>query len=257
MDSQENPLENQRRSLGSVVLQTLKQQTWGSLTFDLKRSHVLDDAFEDSAQHVFSTLAENTLVSSRERTGNVEKRSPRERFSANGARFKVMRHVSLGPCISYKSHGDEKKSPMIDLGVGASFELDSARIRPKARVRILRSVSVGLFPCPHLKIQRRIPIGLTGFSIRGSYFCPLKDMGTFYRHPARLIVTLDDDQNYGIRLSHAGVEIAGNTWVHWHGWNGYLQASGVIHLPNMLDLQGGDAMVPSVEPMRCGLKTFW
>jgi len=84
-------------------------------------------------------------------------------------------------------------------------------------------------------------------------------MGTFYRHPARLIITLDDDQNYGIRLSHAGVELAGNTWVHCHGWNGYLQASGVVHLPNMLDLQGGDPrmMHPYVEPMRCGLKTFW
>lgn len=260
MEKEEYPSQIlHQRSLGSVVLQTLKQQTWGSLTFDLKRSHVLDDAFEDSAEEsgLGSTSTENVFVPLCETAGNVEKRRPRERFSANGARFKVMRHVSLGPCISYQRHGEETRSSMIDLGVGASFELDSARIRPKARVRILRSVSIGLFPCPHLKIQRRIPIGLTGFSIRGSYFCPLREMGTFYRHPARLIITLDDDQNYGIRLSHAGVELAGNTWVHWHGWNGYLQASGVVHLPNMLDLQGGRMMHPYVEPMRCGLKTFW
>jgi len=141
--------------------------------------------------------------------------------------------------------------------VGLAFELDSARILPKARVRILRSVSMGLFPCPHVKVQKRLPIGVTGFSIRASYFCPLAAVGRFYRQPARLIITLDDDQNYGLRLSHAGIEVAGNTWVDWHGWKGYLQASGVVHLPQMLDLKGGDMQIPHFEPMRCGLKTFW
>ena len=256
MDDDHYPNQVQGRSLASCLFTTLQKHTWGSLSIDLKRSHILDDAFEDSAGESGHCRSDDLSVGS---GGSSSRETRRERFSTNGARFKVMRHVSMGPKVSCRDHGKEIHRHVMDVGVGVCFELDSARIRPKARLKIMQSVCIGVFPCPHVKVQKRIPIGLTGFSIRGSYFCPLSDVMRFYRRPARLIITLDDDQNYGLRLTHSGVEMAGNTWIDWKGWQGYLQASGVVHLPHMLDLQGTDssALVPWVEPMRCGLKTFW
>lgn len=254
------PDHGERQSLGSCLGRALKNHTWGSLSVDLKRSHILDDAFEDAAEESLIEADDETnpfLVGGT--TRRVDTGMPRQRFSTHGARCKVMRHVSLGPRVSSTVHGRTLDAKAIDVGVGLSFELDSARFRPKARVRVLRTVSLGLFPCPHVKIQRRIPIGLTGFSLRASYFCPCTDIHRFYRRPARFIVTMDDDQNYGMRLSHAGVEMAGNTWIDWYK-GGYVQASALVHLPQSVDFQGdGDHgfVVPRVEPMRCGLKMAW
>ena len=201
---------------------------------DIKRSHVLEDAFEDHG---------NPWVDSR--------------FSDTGMRFKVLRHVSVGPEFRYQKFGKECVSRLFDFGVGASFDVESARLRPKARLRVRNIVSLGLFPCPSIKIQKRLAVGKTGWSVRASYLCALSDIKTFYKPPARLIVTLDDDQNYGLRLTHSGVELAGNTWL-W-GDDAHVQASALIHLPRTIPWDPSDKENDTVriEPMRCGLKMAW
>ena len=246
----------------------LQKHTWGSLTIDVKRSHILDDAFEDASEESLYASS-NPFVDG---PNNVDRAvaTRRARFSDNGSRVKALRHVSFGPQVQ---HGTMccADSRAFDMAVGLVFELDSARFRPKARLRICNTASIGLFPCPHVKVQRRVPLGTTGFSLRVSYFCPMRDVlaGRAYKPPARLIMTLDDDQNYGVRLSHAGVELSGNTWVNVpYLGEGHIQASGLIHIPNTVSLGINESRrratskkdssgFPHIEPMRCGFKTRW
>ena len=128
-----------------------KRNTYGSLTFDLARTHVLDDAFESSAQQALLEPDPDT-------NPFVDSTLSTARFSSSGIRLKVMRHlaVPLGPERVQNVHGREETLRPIDVAAGVAFELDAARFRPKARVRILRTVSIGAFPCPHVKIQRRV-----------------------------------------------------------------------------------------------------
>eukprot|EP00889_Picochlorum_renovo_P008828 jgi/Picre1/35858/NNA_003318.t1 len=218
-----------KRPLAYVFADALRNHTWGSLNMDVKRAHVLEEAFEDQGP------------------GNPWADT---RFSNTGMRCKVMRHLSVGPEFKYQKFGKECVSQLFDFGIGASFEIDSARLRPKARVRVRNMVSLGLFPCPSIKIQKRLPVGKTGWSVRASYLCALSDIKTFYKPPARLIVMLDDDQNYGLRLSHSGIELARNTWL-W-GDDAHVQASALVHLPRTIPWDPSDKKI-GCEWSLCGV----
>jgi len=176
------------------------------------------------------------------------------RFSSTGIRFKVMRHVGAGPSVPIAKHGKTFNCPILDFGVGTSFEVDSASFRPKLRVKVANVVSLVAFPEPGIKIQKRIPIGLTGYALRCSYFCAMEDIGTFYQPPAKLLITLDSYDTCGVKLSQAGLEFSGNTWLG--NDKAYLQASAVVHLPNSIPFEMNENVV-SVEPRRCGLKLKW
>ena len=261
-------VQQDKRPLIGSIGGFLQKHTWGSLTIDVKRSHILDDAFDDASEE--SLYASSNPFVDIPSTNDRAVAVRRARFSDNGSRVKSLRHVSFGPQVRHGNmcHADSRA---FDVAVGLVFELDSARFRPKARLRICNTASVGLFPCPHIKVQRRIPLRSTGFSLRVSYFCPMRDVlaGRAYKPPARLIMTLDDDQNYGMRLSHAGLELSGNTWVTVpYLGEGRIQASGLIHIPNTVSLgldeshrrgspKKDSPRFPYIEPMRCGFKTRW
>lgn len=150
-----------------------------------------------------------------------------------------MRHVALGPEWTQREHGMDVRSPIIDAAAGVSFEFDSASFQPKARVRLLRTVSIGAFPCPHIKVGRRIPIGLTGFSVKVLYVCPLRHLNRAFDAPARLIFSIDDTDHYGVRLVTNGVEVAGNRVVECPFGELKLMGSAVVQLPSRLELGGG------------------
>ena len=229
-----------------------REHTHGSLTVDVARNHVLDDAFEQSANE--SLLLDDPSI----RASDTAPPAPRARFSASGVRFMVMRHVTLGPTRLETVHGREENLRAVDVAAGVSFELDDASFRPKARVRILRTLSLGLFPCAHVKIQRRIPIAKTGFSLRASYFCPLLSLNRAFRSPARLILSVDDTDHYGIRLTQGGLEVAGNRLLDvWKG--GVMMGSALITLPSTLDMSAADLRGEVTGPVgvklaRSGLK---
>jgi len=236
----------------TVFARFWREHTHGSLTVDVARNHVLDDAFDQSATE---SLEVKLDPSNPFRASGT---APSARFSSSGVRFKVMRHVTLGPTRLQTVHGREENLRAIDIAAGVSFELDDASFRPKARVRILRIVSLGLFPCAHVKVQRRIPIAKTGFSLRLSYFCPLLSLNRAFQSPARLILSVDDTDHYGIRLTQGGLEVAGNRLLDvWKG--GVMMGSALITLPNTLDLSAADLRGEVTGPVgvklaRSGLK---
>ena len=241
-------------SSNSPLASFWRDHTYGSLTFDVARNHVLDDAFQSSADDsLLDPDATNPFL--------TERKTRPSRFSASGVRLKVMRHVSLGPARLQTVHGRSENLRAIDVAAGVSFELDDASFRPKARVRILRTLSFGLFPCPHLKVQRRLPIAKTGFSLRCSYFCPLNSLHRAFQSPARLILSVEDTDHYGIRLTQGGVEVAGNRLLDvWKG--GVLMGSALVTLPSSLDMSAGDLRGELLGPvgvrmMRSGLKLKW
>jgi hypothetical protein len=207
--------------------------TYGSATLDIARSHIFDDAIESSA--VESLLDDTRQTGEGTQTGAIAK----HRFSSSGVRLKVMRHVTLGPERTQRVHGIEECCPIIDAAAGVSFELDSAAFKPKARVRVLRTVSIGAFPCAHVKVQRRIPIGLTGFSLKVMYFCPLRQLPRAFDAPARLLLCLDDTDRYGVRLVTNGVELAGNRVFHpTRGTRAVLLTSALLTFPSSLGFEG-------------------
>jgi hypothetical protein len=244
LSSPSSPSPSSSSSSPNACVAFWRRHTHGTVTFDLKRDHVLDDAFEASAH-----LA---------RLGTPDQPVSR-RFSTQGIRLKVMRHIALGPERLDTIHGRQERVKAIDIGAGVSFELDSASFRPKARVRLLRTVSVGAFPCCHVKFQRHVPIAKTGYSLRVSYFCPLSHLHRPCMSPARLIVTLDDTEHYGVRITHGGLELGWNRRIDMFK-GGVVMGSAVLSLPRAVDMSSSESLTRdvtdalSVSMGRSGLK---
>ena len=223
-------------SQGEHLWTKCKDSTWGSISIDIKRPYI--DQGDDRESLLRRRVDSRTV-----------------RFSSTGIRFKVMRHVGAGPSMPFFKHGKKFNSPILDFGIGTSFEVDSASFQPKLRVKVANLVSLVAFPEPGIKIQKRIPIGLTGYALRCSYFCAMEDIATFYQPPAKLLITLDSYDTCGVKLSQAGLELSGNTWLGPND-EAYLQASAVVHLPNSIPFDMSNNAV-SIEPRRCGLKLRW
>ena len=91
--------------------------------------------------------------------------------------------------------------------------LRSILIRPRFNQRLAFDCFVRCqswrFPVT-VRVQRRIPIGLTGFSLKVLWFCPIRHLPRVFEAPARLILSVDDTDHYGVRLVTNGIEVAGN-----------------------------------------------
>ena len=67
-------------------------------------------------------------------------------------------------------------------------------------------LSLHALPYPALRLQKRIPLP-RDLGLRVSYECPLDALSTFFRPPARLMLSLDTIPEHGLRLTSAGVEV--------------------------------------------------
>lgn len=99
-----------------------------------------------------------------------------------------------------------------------------------------------------------MPIGTSGYGVRLTYECPLDEIDRFYKPPARLMVTLDNTVDSGIRVTQSGLEFAANSWLL--DGNMRLRASGVLSLPSQLPMQEGEDWV-QFRANRLGLKARW
>lgn len=190
----------------NALISFWSRNTYGSATLDVARTHVFDDAIHASA-------TESLLPEPKDETNPFASKAPlgpvKARFSTSGVRIKVMRHMAFGPERTERVHGRDERCPVVDVAAGVAFDFDSASFQPKARVRLLRTVSIVAFP-GHFRVQRRIPIGLTGFSLKVLWFCPIRHLPRVFEAPARLILSVDDTDHYGVRLVTNGIEVAGN-----------------------------------------------
>lgn len=208
------------------------------MTVDIKRPHLDDE--EGNRESLFRTEAAYGVCD--------------HRFSDTGMRVKIMRHGSMGPRFKYRKFGKEMQGPLFDFGIGVSFDVDTARLEPKARLRIRNVVSLTAVPNLGVKVQKRFPISNTPYAIRCSYTCPFDEIHQFYKPPARLLVTLDNTQDYGVKVSQAGIEAAANTWLF--GDRAHVQAAALVRLPNAIPLKSDEEII-RIEPRRCGLKMLW
>lgn len=179
---------------------------------------------------------------------------PNYAFSDAGARIKAMRHVRWGPKVRVDKYGFEKMQQLMDFGVGLEFEMDTAALHPRVRIKAANVVSFKLFPEPMLKVSKRVKLGTTDFAIRFAYECPLESINRFYAPPARFLITLDNSVMNGVRLTQSGVEFSVNRW--FMDENVRLRANGVISLPSELPLAEYEDLV-GFDIRRLGLKANW
>ncbi|KAL4430669.1 hypothetical protein ABPG75_005925 [Micractinium tetrahymenae] len=180
-------------------------------------------------------------------------------FMDTGARIKVMRHVQFGPKVEVqRSSGLIREVPSMDFGVGLAFEVDTAELQPQASVARLKFrdlASLKALPYPSLKIQKRLRWPDSTWGVRLSYECPLDSLATFYRPPARLMLSIDNMHSNGVQLTQAGLEF-NFAQVFGQQRQAELRASGLVSLPRELPIVEGQALA-GLEIKRLGLKTQW
>jgi hypothetical protein len=178
---------------------------------------------------------------------------PNFAFGATGSRIKALRHIRFGPELTMTKHGRTTTRPQMDLGFGGEFEFDTAVFKPLLRMKIRDAVSLQLLPEPAIKLQQRVRLGTSGLGLRLSYECPLEAVGRFYAPPARLLLTLDNAVDNGVKITQSGVEMNADRWV---GDSTRFRAAGVLHFPTELPVDE-DAMLFRFEAKRLGLKGRW
>jgi hypothetical protein len=179
---------------------------------------------------------------------------PSVAFGNTGARVKAMRHIQFGPTFDLVKDGTTTPTPAFDLGAGASFEFDTAALRPSARLKFRDALSLRLLPAPALRFQKRLQLGTSGFGVRLTYECPLEALPSFYAPPARLLVQLDNAVDTGVRLTQSGVEAAGT--VRALGGAVRVRAAALVRLPSELPVDE-DATLVGFELRRLGIKARW
>ena len=179
---------------------------------------------------------------------------PSVSFANTGARIKAMRHIQFGSQFTTTKHGCTITAPQFDLAAGGNFEFDTAIFQPLLRLKFRDLASLQVLPYPAIKFQRRVQLGTSGFGVRMSYECPLETINQFYRPPARLLVTLDDTVDTGIRITQNGLELRANQWL-FNG-NARIQGSGMVQFPSELPIDE-DQMLLRFEAKRLGFKTKW
>jgi hypothetical protein len=175
-------------------------------------------------------------------------------FGNTGARVKIMRHIQFGKEHTYAKHGRTFNAPMFSIGMGGDFEFDTAEFRPLLRMKIRDVASLQVLPYPAIKIQRRMQLGTSGFGVRMSYECPLETLNRFYAPPARLLITMDDMVDTGLRLTQSGVEFNANKWLL--NGNARIKAAGLLRLPSELPVDEEQTLI-RFEAKRLGFKTRW
>ncbi|KAL4432426.1 hypothetical protein ABPG77_001725 [Micractinium sp. CCAP 211/92] len=181
---------------------------------------------------------------------------PSLNFMDTGARFKLMRHVQFGPKVEVqRSSGLTREVPTFDLGVGLAFEVDTAELQPQARLKFRDLVSLKALPYPSLKIQKRLRWPDTTWGVRLSYECPLESLATFYRPPARLMMSIDNMHSNGVQLTQAGLEF-NFAQLFGERRQAELRACGLVALPRELPIIEGQSLA-GLELRRLGLKTQW
>lgn len=175
-------------------------------------------------------------------------------FGNTGARVKIMRHIQFGKQHTYTKHGHTFTAPMFSIGMGGDFEFDTAEFRPLLRMKIRDLASLQVLPYPAIKFQRRMQLGTSGFGVRLSYECPLEMLNRFYAPPARLLITMDDMVDTGLRLTQSGVEFNANKWLL--NGNARIKAAGLLRLPSELPIDE-EQMLLRFEAKRLGFKTRW
>ncbi|PSC75878.1 hypothetical protein C2E20_1663 [Micractinium conductrix] len=177
-------------------------------------------------------------------------------FMNTGARIKLMRHVNFGPKVEVvKSSGLVREQPAFDLGLGLAFELDTAELQPQARLKFRDLVSLKALPYPSIKIQKRLRVPESTWGVRLSYECPLEAIGTFYRPPARLMLSIDNMHSNGVQLTQAGLEF-NYAALFGESQRTQLRAAGLLSLPRELPIVEGQPLV-GADIKRLGIKTEW
>lgn len=88
-----------------------------------------------------------------------------------------------------------------------------------------------------------------------SYECPIgTDTRRFYAPPARLMITLDNSVENGVRLTQNGVEFAANAALL--GEKARLRAAGVLRLPSEIPFDE-DELFLGFTAKRVGMKMQW
>ncbi|GAB4817774.1 hypothetical protein N2152v2_004820 [Parachlorella kessleri] len=182
----------------------------------------------------------------------------------DGARLKVMRHVQLGQLFTgVTGTGASKVYPAVDIGAGLNFELDTAELKPQARIKVLDFLSLRALPRPSIKLSKRLVVSeARGWAVRLSYECPVDNVERFWEPPSRLLVSVGHDAladvdnlgNTGVRLTQSGVEFNGS--MVFSDGRLTIRGAGHVDFPHQLPVEEGEPLV-RYELRRLGLKANW
>ena len=168
--------------------------------------------------------------------------------------MKALRHIQFGSKCTYTKYGHTITAPQFDLGAGGEFRFDTAEFHPLLRLKIRDLASLQLLPQPALKIQKRLQLGTSGLGVRMSYECPLESIHQFFKPPARLLLTVDNMTETGVRLTQSGVEVNGNQWVF--GDVVRLRAAGIVRFPSSVPVDEDEPLL-QFDAQRLGIKVKW
>lgn len=147
------------------------------------------------------------------------------------------------------------RQPLMSLGIGGSFEMDTLRLEPALRFRFQDWLTIKLMPAPVLKLQKSLRLPNSPLSLRLRYEVPLntiEDSGLL-RPPARLLIRLDNSVGSGIHLSPSGIDF--DQRVLRLG-SAQIRAKGSARFPRQLPVPEGKPLL-DWEVDRLGLKTSW
>ncbi len=175
-------------------------------------------------------------------------------FASTGARVKAMRHAQFGPTATTLKYGRAVAAPAFDLGAGFDFHFDTAAARPLLRLKWRDALSLRILPTPALRAQRRLELGASGYAVRVTYECPLASLARCWAPPARLMVSLDNAVDTGVRVTQSGLEGYCNLWLG--DSRARLRAAGLLRVPSELPV-AEDEMIVRPVLKRAQLKMRW
>lgn len=174
-----------------------------------------------------------------------------------GARVKVSRHVFLGKAGDGPSWGPfaTRKRPPLDLGVGASFELDKGLLIPVARARFGDHIALHAFPEPSIRVEGGWKVLNTGLNLTARYSCPLNNLERFWQPPSRLLIRLDHALGRGVSVGPFGLDGDAKLFES-KSRDAYLRVAGSVRFPRQVPVQEGEPVL-HVDLRRLGFKSSW
>ncbi|CAL5219937.1 g1869 [Coccomyxa viridis] len=144
--------------------------------------------------------------------------------------------------------------PLLDLGVGLSYELDTNDFAAVVRLKVKDWFSIRALPNQIVKVNKRWQLGNSPVALRVNYECPLDNLANPLRAPARLMVRMENVIGRSVHLTPSGIDF--DEHVFQLGQGTVVRAAGSLIFPRQLPVEEDERLV-KFKAQRFGLKALW
>lgn len=144
--------------------------------------------------------------------------------------------------------------PLLDLGIGLSYELDTNDFAMLVRLKVKDWFSIRALPNQIVKVNKRWQLGNSPVALRVNYECPWENLSNPLRAPARLMVRMENVVGRSVHLTPSGIDF--DEHVFQLGQGTVVRAAGSLIFPRQLPVEEGEKLV-KFKAQRFGLKALW